>query len=161
MQDEAHQAGGGHLSQISAISATHRHTVTGTPVGSHLKDLYSQARFLRIAPFDRPAFWKNAIEDPYYERNDEALRVLRSLLSRVVIRHSKEQTSATGASLLALPPRTVETVLLEFGSEAEKEVYNHIEARNRKRFMELKRESNASVAVSALCRCSLNARTIV
>jgi DNA repair protein RAD5 len=126
---------------ISALSATHRHSLTGTPIGAHLSDLYGQLRFLRLAPFCRPAFWKNLIEDPYYERDDEALRVLRSLLSRIVMRHSKRQTFDNGKSLLALPPRTVETVLLQFGSESEKYVYQSIEARNRKHFLELKRES--------------------
>jgi SNF2 family DNA or RNA helicase len=133
---------------ISALSATHRHSVTGTPIDSQLSDLYGQVRFLRLAPFCRPAFWKNLIEEPYYERDDEALRVLRSLLSRIVMRHSKRQTFDNGNALLALPPRTVETVLLQFGSESEKEVYDSIEARNRKHFLELKRESMATVAVS-------------
>jgi SNF2 family DNA or RNA helicase len=133
---------------ISALSATHRHAVTGTPIGAQLSDLYDQVRFLRLAPFCRPAFWKNLIEDPYYERDDEALRVLRSLLSRIVMRHSKRQTFDNGTSLLALPPRTVETVLLQFGSENEKQVYQSIEARYRKHFLELKRVSMATVAVS-------------
>jgi SNF2 family DNA or RNA helicase len=133
---------------ISALSATHRHAVTGTPIGAQLSDLYDQVRFLRLAPFCRPAFWKNLIEDPYYERDDEALRVLRALLSRIVMRHSKRQTFDNGTSLLALPPRTVETVLLQFGSESEKQVYQSIEARNRKHFLELKRVSMATVAVS-------------
>jgi DNA repair protein RAD5 len=51
---------------ISALSATHRHAVTGTPIGAQLSDLYDQVRFLRLAPFCRPSFWKNLIEDPYY-----------------------------------------------------------------------------------------------
>jgi SNF2 family DNA or RNA helicase len=133
---------------VSALSATHRHAVTGTPIGAQLSDLYDQVRFLRLAPFCRPSFWKNLIEDPYYERDGEALRVLRSLLSRIVMRHSKRQTFDNGTSLLALPPRTVETILLQFGSESEKQVYQSIEARNRKHFLELKRVSMATVAVS-------------
>jgi len=150
--DEAHynQQGKQIKFAIASLSATHRLSVTGTPIGAQLSDLYGQLRFLRLAPFDRPAFWKNLIEAPYYERNDESLQVLRSLLSRVVIRHSKSQTFANGNALLALPPRTVETVLLKFGSELEKDVYQAIETRNRNHFLELKRESNATVAVSCV-----------
>jgi len=146
--DEAHQATEDNLLHITAISSTHRYSVTGTPIGSQLADLYRQVRYLRLAPFHRPGFWKNLMEDPYYERNTETLRVLRSLLSCIVVRFSKEQTSANGASLLALPPRTVETVLLKFGSLEEAEVYRSIDTRNRNKFTELKRQSNATVAVS-------------
>ena len=148
--DEAHYNQQGEKTKLTlaSLSATHRASVTGTPIGAHLSDLQGQLRFLRLAPFDRPAFWKNNIEDPFYERNPESLRVLRSLLSRIVVRHSKEQTFENGQSLLSLPPRSVETVLLEFGSKAEREVYSAIEARNQNHFMKLKRESLATVAVS-------------
>lgn len=150
--DEAHCNQQGHKTKeaLAALSATHRASVTGTPIGAQLSDLQGQLRFLRLAPFDRPAFWKNNIEEPYYERSPESLRVLRSLLSHVVVRHSKEQTFDNGKSLLSLPPRSVETVLLKFGSEAEKEVYDGIETRNQAHFMKLKRESLATVAVSLL-----------
>jgi hypothetical protein len=47
--------------------------------------------------------------------------------------------------MLSLPPRTVETLLLPFGSEAERKVYEELEARNRKRFMELRSESPKTV----------------
>lgn len=121
--DEAHynQQGEKTKQALASLSATHRASVTGTPIGAQLSDLQGQLRFLRLAPFDRPAFWKNNIEDPYYERNPESLRVLRSLLSRIVIRHSKEQTFGNGKALLSLPPRSVETVLLKFGSERHRE----------------------------------------
>jgi hypothetical protein len=146
--DEAHYNQQGQTTKqvLASLSATHRVSVTGTPIGAQLSDLYGLLRFLRIAPFDRPAFWKNNIEDPYHERNIESLRVLRSLLSRICIRHSKDQTFANGNSLVALPPRTVETVHLQFGSEAEKAVYEFIDARNRHYMLELKGQSLAAVA---------------
>lgn len=141
---------------LASLSATHRASVTGTPIGAQLSDLQGQLRFLRVAPFDRPAFWKNNIEDPFYDHNLESLRVLRSLLSRVVVRHSKEQTFGDGKALLCLPPRSVETVLLKFGSEAERQVYENIETRNQTYFMKLKRESLKTVAVSAYGDSSFN-----
>ena len=63
------------------------------------------------------------IDKPYTEHNCYALNVLRSLLSRMVIRHSKEQTLNNGTALVQLPPRNVETLLLPFASEAEKKIY--------------------------------------
>lgn len=148
--DEAHYNQQGEKTKLalSSLSATHRASVTGTPIGAQLSDLQGQLRFLRLAPFDRPDFWKNNVEGPYYERNPESLRVLRSLLSHIIVRHSKEQTFENGKALLTLPPRSVETVLLKFGTEAEKEVYQAIETRNQGYFMKLKQESLATVAVS-------------
>ena len=132
--------------ELSKLMATNRHCVTGTPIGHSLDDLYGQLRFLRVAPFNRKDFWKDAVSDGYYNGSTEALRILRALLSRVVIRHSKEQRTQAGAELVALPPRTVETVLLPFGSEAEREVYAEIERRNKERFIELYQSSPATVA---------------
>lgn len=146
--DEAHynQSGTKIKSVIATLSCTHRFSITGTPIGSQLSDLYGQMRFLRIAPFDREGFWKNCIETGYYDRDLESLRVLRSLLSRTVIRHSKEQTFQNGKALLALPARTVETVSLTFGSDAEKGVYESIDMRNRNHYLKLKHEGMATVA---------------
>jgi SNF2 family DNA or RNA helicase len=148
--DESHYNQSGETSRtklvLAALSATHRHCVTGTPIGHSLDDLQGQLRFLRIAPFCRLEWWQLNIGNPYCARNPEALKILRSLLSRQVVRHSKEQQSSSGGALIALPPRTVETVLLPFGSAAEKTCYEYLETRNRKRFEDLRRESPATVA---------------
>lgn len=137
--DEAHLNNSGDTTRavLSSISASFRFSVTGTPIGAKCSDLYGQLRFLRVAPFSRPNFFSEMIEKPYYERDSDALRVLRSLLSRVVIRHS----------MVALSPRTVETLMLTFGSDAEQELYNCIEHRNRKHFQELKKESKVAVSL--------------
>lgn len=143
--DESHynNTGGRVKSALSQLSSTHRYAVTGTPVGHSLADLYGQLRFLRVPQFCRPDFWKQCIETPYSNHNYYALNVLRSLLSRMVIRHSKEQ-NLDGKALLSLPPRTVETLLLPFGSKEEKIVYDYLETKNTARFMSLRSESPAS-----------------
>lgn len=140
--DEAHLGQGEATSTLLAtLSATHRHGISGTPIGAQLSDLYNQLRFLRVAPFHRPAFWKNQIEAAFYNRDPEALQVLRLLLSRIVVRHSKRQTLEGGK----LPPRTVTTIKLQFATTEEKAVYQALEKGNRKHFMDLKRLSNANV----------------
>ena len=109
---------------LAQLSSTHRYCVTGTPVGQSLSDLYGQLRFMRVQQFCREDFWMQNVENAYGEHNVYALNVLRSLLSRIVIRHSKEQTvGPNGDALLALPPRKVETLLLPFATEAEKNTY--------------------------------------
>lgn len=148
--DESHYNQSGEVSKtklvLATLSSTNRFCVTGTPVGHSLDDLQGQLRFLQIAPFNRLSWWQELIGNPYYSHKPEALRILRSLLSRVVVRHSKEQQVAGGQALIALPPRTVETVLIPFGSAAEQKVYATIEKRNRERFNALQYESAATVA---------------
>lgn len=144
--DESHYNNTGERVKLSLaqLSGTHRYCVTGTPVGHSLADLYGQLRFLRVPQFCRPDFWERNVGKPYSEHNCYSLNVIRSLLSRMVIRHSKDQT-LNGDSLVALPPRNVETLLLPFGSEEESNIYEYIETRNRQRFMELRSESPATV----------------
>lgn len=146
--DEGHYNQQGHRikESLSMMSATYRWNVTGTPIGASLSDLLGQLQFLRISPFNRIDFWKNNIENPFHERNTESLMCLRSLLSHVIVRHSKEQTLATGRALLDLPPRTVETVLLKFGCEDERSLYDDLENRNRNHFRKLMQESVETVA---------------
>lgn len=100
---------------------------------------------MRVPQFCRPDFWKESIETPYNEHNLDGLQVLRSLLSHVVIRHSKEQTVSNGKSLLSLPPRKMETLLIPFGSACEKKVYDYIENRNQQRFVQLRLDGPKAV----------------
>lgn len=145
--DESHYNNTGERVKLSLaqLSSTHRYCVTGTPVGHSLADLYGQLRFLRVPQFCRKDFWQQCIDKPFSEHNVHALNVLRSLLSRMVIRHSKEQTINNGDALIQLPPRNVETLLIPFGSEAERKIYDYIELRNTQRFMELRSESPTTV----------------
>jgi len=129
---------------LAQLSSTHRYCVTGTPVGHSLADLYGQLRFLRVPQFCRPDFFKQCIDTPYSEHNFYALNCLRSLLSRIVIRHSKEQDLG-GKALVSLPPRTVETLHLSFGSKEEKIVYDYLETQQTARFMSLRGESPNTV----------------
>ena len=59
--DESHM--GESKFALATLSATHRHLVSGTPLGSKISDVYPQVRFLRVAPFHRPEFWKNQVEE--------------------------------------------------------------------------------------------------
>ena len=131
--DEAHQQGQGSAisKTIASLSATHRHSLSGTPLGASLEDLHGQLHVLRLPPFCRPKFWEQNIARPYKENNHEALRVVRSMLSHVVCRHSKDQKHSTGKALLALSTRNVETILLPFGSEDERRFYGILESFSR------------------------------
>ena len=129
---------------IGTLSVTHRAFITGTPIGARLDDLYGQICLMRLAPFHRPRFWQNTVGNPYTQRNLECLRVLRVLLSHIVCRFSKDQTRVDGEALVALPPRTVETVYLKFGCKTEKQLYDILEARSRKLLLKIKEESTTA-----------------
>jgi len=131
---------------LKSISSTYRYCVTGAPVGRSLYDLQEQLRFLRLPHFHRTSFWKQNIT-PYYSRNCASLQVLRSLLSRVVIHHSKEQTLESGKAIISLPSRTIE--ILPFGSDAERKMYEELENKNTKRFITLQKEAPNTVIFGA------------
>ena len=63
----------------------------------------------------------------------------------MVIKHYKEQTLNNRDRLVSLPPHHVETLLIPFGSKAERKIYEYIELGNMQRFTELRAESPASV----------------
>ena len=135
--DESHynQSGQKTKAVLAQLSATHRHCVTGTPVGHSLKDLHGQLRFLRVAPFHRAASFEAMATLPFEEREPAALPVLDALLSRVVIRHTKDQQrqavvagpgglgGRAGGALVSLPPRSVELLRLDFDTPQERRVY--------------------------------------
>lgn len=145
--DECHQwkDNSSLASVVGTISATHRASITGTPIGSQLSDLQGQMRYLRLHPFHRTEFFKNALNDPYSEHNTESLRVLRGLLSHIVCRYSKEQTHSNGKAMITLPDRKIETVFLKFGSDHERVFYDFIEMKTRKLLQDLKQDSRVSV----------------
>jgi len=140
--DEAHYANVGtkFSLELASLSATHRLCVTGTPLGNTLEDLHAELRFLRVPQFSRSKFFENAISGPFCERNAEALRILRYILSHIVVRHSKEQEID-----VCLPPRTVDTEHIGFSTKEDTDLYNAIEKKSRESFERLRTESIATL----------------
>jgi hypothetical protein len=66
-------------------------SLLGSPIDHSLDDLHGRLSFLGLPPFNRKSFWKNNISIPYKHRNMEALGIVRSLLSRIIVRRSKAQ----------------------------------------------------------------------
>lgn len=127
------------------ISATHRWTLTGTPIVNRLEDLFSLVRFLRVEPWNNFSFWKTFITAPY-EKGDfmRALDVVQTVLEPIVLRRTKDMKTPDGEALVPLPPRTitVEKVIL---SPPERDVYSHI-------FTRAKRAFNANVEAGTLMK---------
>ena len=69
--DEAHTIKGRATQQAKAAFALDcecRWAVSGTPVQNALDDLFSLLHFLRLAPFDDYAYWRQNVLQPIEER---------------------------------------------------------------------------------------------
>ncbi|GAB7358087.1 hypothetical protein MBLNU230_g0248t1 [Neophaeotheca triangularis] len=116
------------------LAATHRWTLTGTPIVNRLEDLFSLVRFLRVEPWSNFSFWKTFITTPF-EKGDfvRALDVVQTVLEPLVLRRTKDMKTPDGQALVPLPPRTIDVERIKF-STPESEVYHHIYARTKRTF---------------------------
>eukprot|EP00940_MAST-03C_sp_MAST-3C-sp2_P002197 g2197.t1 len=96
---------------VREIRSDMKWMMSGTPLYNLQdgpKDLNGELAFLRVLPFDQrdtvDGFWGMKIQDPWTQRNPDALRLLNVLLSRVMLRRSKSQYHIEdGRPLLSLP----------------------------------------------------------
>ncbi len=65
------------------LCAVHRWSVSGTPIGKFLDDLYGLVLFLGLSPFDERFWWQRALQYPFSCGNTAPLvSFLRPLLWR-------------------------------------------------------------------------------
>lgn len=116
------------------IAATHRWTLTGTPIVNRLEDLFSLVRFLRVEPWNNFSFWKTFITAPF-EKGEfvRALDVVQTVLEPLVMRRTKDMKTPDGEALVPLPPRAINVEKVKL-SDAERDVYEHIFWRAKKTF---------------------------
>ncbi len=100
---------------VCRLQASRRWAVTGTPVQNKLEDLAALLAFLRVSPFDERSKFVQHIIGPFKNADPEIVAKLRVLIDPITIRRLKDK--------LNLPPRTDETIRLEF-SEEEKLIYD-------------------------------------
>ncbi|KAH9430134.1 DNA repair protein rad5 [Pyricularia oryzae] len=116
------------------LSADHRWVLTGTPIVNRLEDLFSLVRFLRVEPWNNFSFWRTFITVPFESKDFmRALDVVQTVLEPLVMRRTKDMKTPSGQPLVALPPKTIEIVDVEF-SKTERAVYDHIINRARSAF---------------------------
>ncbi|USP82246.1 hypothetical protein yc1106_09520 [Curvularia clavata] len=104
---------------VTALRATSRWAVSGTPIQNSLLDLHSLFKFLHFAPYDDPKAFDDDITHVWRVKSiDQAAEVFKKLLSSVMLRRTK--------AVLDLPSREDKLIRVPFSRE-EKEHYRRIE----------------------------------
>ncbi|KAJ5107128.1 hypothetical protein N7456_003803 [Penicillium angulare] len=117
-----------------ALNATHRWTLSGTPIVNRLEDLFSLVRFLKVEPWSNFSFWKTFITVPFESKDYiRALNVVQSVLEPLVLRRTKSMKTPDGEPLVPLPPRTINIEEIELPAK-EREIYDCIYTRAKRTF---------------------------
>lgn len=102
---------------VSALHATHRWCITGTPIQNRLGDVASLLRFLRVSPYDEPKTFEREIAQPLKTGEDQAaIRRLQKLMKMISVRRPRKAIS--------LPDREEVVESVEFTAE-EAAIYDH------------------------------------
>ncbi|KAI9919122.1 hypothetical protein PsorP6_011659 [Peronosclerospora sorghi] len=101
----------------SALKATHRWCLTGTPIQNSLEDLFSLLCFLEYEPWSRAAWWKRVINKPYEDGDVNALGRLKAILTPLLLRRTKHSRDRHGHRIVDLPPKHIELVQLDFSPD--------------------------------------------
>uniref|UniRef100_A0A8R1XSM2 Transcription termination factor 2 n=1 Tax=Onchocerca volvulus TaxID=6282 RepID=A0A8R1XSM2_ONCVO len=133
--DEAHQIKN-RTSLVSKacckIPAATRWCLTGTPIHNNLWDLYSLIRFLRVAPFDEEAVWKEYILSAH-----SSSQRLNTLVKGLLLRREKNQLcTETNKPIIDLRSRMCEKIVMKLEG-IEKKVYDYMFQVSRQQVKEL------------------------
>jgi len=101
---------------IAALRSECRWAVTGTPIQNTLEDLQSLLRFVRLQPFDTPAWWTRIVLRPIQQRDPRGLERLQALCRISCLRRTKAMRFH-GKSLVSLPEMVTEIVSVPLSAE--------------------------------------------
>jgi len=73
------------------LQGSRRWAVTGTPIQNKLNELFSLFHFLQVQPYGDYSWWNNVIMKPIRNRDERGLERLRSVLSTLLLRRTKDQ----------------------------------------------------------------------
>lgn len=127
--DEAHVIKNFASQQTKAVfelKAERRWVVTGTPIQNSSFDLFSLMAFLRFLPFSIKSYWQSLVQRPLDQGSTSGISRLQALMASISLRRMKGTHNGSN-SLVGLPPKTVETCLVELSSE-EREQYEKMES---------------------------------
>lgn len=122
------------------LIADRRLCLTGTPVQNKLDDMFALIKFLRLAPFDDKNIWTKHISAPAKYGQREGVLKLRTIMTCITLRRTKETKTPDGKRILALPPRDDKIVRLDL-NESELEIYNQYFLESKAEFTDLTRKN--------------------
>ncbi len=97
---------------INALHATHKISLSGTPIENSLSDLWSQMQFLNPGLLGSYAFFKKTFQLPIEKADDEIRKEqLRKLVAPYLLRRTKQEVAKD------LPPLHAQHLLCEMSSE--------------------------------------------
>ncbi|RZC77727.1 hypothetical protein C5167_002126 [Papaver somniferum] len=120
--DEAHVIKNEKSSQAVAVlslKALRRWVVTGTPILNGAYDLYSLVAFLKFEPLSVKSYWQTLVQQPLDKGQSIGLSRLQNIMASLSLRRHKDD------GLVELPPKTVETCLVELSVE-ERDKYDQM-----------------------------------
>ena len=113
--DEAHRIRS-HKSQTadacSALDATYRWALTGTPIHNKANDFYSLLRYLHYSPFDVYSTWKLFSSNQY-----KSIERLKTIVRSLILRRTKADHDHHGRLLVPLPSKQIEDLWLTLSDE--------------------------------------------
>eukprot|EP00741_Cyanophora_paradoxa_P003533 tig00000711_g3431.t1 len=113
-----------------------RWLASGTPMQTHIMDLRSIFKYLRVYPFNVENGWNAVVKKNYDKHLKSGLQVTEHMVRSLVMRHVKAQVLG-GKALVTLPPRRVETVAAEWRTEDERLLYERLFPVVRRKFLAL------------------------
>lgn len=100
--------------RCASLESDYRWMVSGTPLYTSIYDLHGELAFLKVVPFSlldsTDGFFAAKIGRPWSNKDPDAHDLVQELLSNIMIRHSKNQKTLSGDSILELPSITTKTV---------------------------------------------------
>lgn len=97
-----------------AIQAERKWILTGTPIQNSVDDLFSLMVFLQHEPWCEWRWWQKTVSETMQSNPAKAMNTLREVLGQIMLRRIKSSIDiTTGKSIVDLPPRVVETILVD------------------------------------------------
>ncbi|GAA5823645.1 hypothetical protein JCM11251_000709 [Rhodosporidiobolus azoricus] len=132
-----------------ALKGARRWALTGTPIVNRLEDLYSLLHFIQLEPWGNFSFFKTFVTVPFQNKDPRAIEVIQVILESILLRREKSMKDANGEPIVALPPKHVSIVHLDFTPD-EREIYRALYRNARSKFLEYASEGTVLSHVTAI-----------
>ncbi|KAH0488403.1 MAG: hypothetical protein KVP17_001225 [Porospora cf. gigantea B] len=121
---------------VCSLPASRRWALTGTPIQNSIADAYSLLHFLKVQPWSQWSAFNQSILTPWEKGEEKAIKVLRAVLSPILLRRGRANRDVNGQCIVELPDHHVHHVWVEMTHD-ERAVYDNIFHQEASRFNEM------------------------